>query len=443
MSRIEFGGQGFPIPPLALPPFGSDSDIAPTVLTFTANTDFPVVDYISLGFTHFEVWCVGGAGGRGGDATSNHIFAIEEVRRPVPQDIWNLYLEYIRITDYFTSGEWDHLYFYGPSAELPNNGLITIVQHTEFYNPTHLMDFKTYKQVVLNPSYEGLGGGGGGGGFQKAIGLLADLPDVVPIVVGQAGTDAGYGQIKQNGSWAPDMPGIPYPNWESDADPTLKRLHELSNFFHTYLNTYPLPHPSFSNPQPGGNGGASSFAGEICQASGGEGGDPGMVWDGTKFVVDGDGGDGGIGGRSDLGGGALGSVATGVNGADGGWLPETGIGAGGGGGKGGRVIRVSSFPIGTFTYTIHLATASGQGSYSFADTTVYGQRQFRQPLTYMKPVTVPKSGVFTFVLTVESNYLVTPGGGGGARPLPNTKVGGRGVGYSPNGIVVLRLVKIT
>lgn len=441
MPRIEFDGEGVPIPKIALPPFGSDSDLPPTVLAFTENTDFSVSDYIALGFTHFEAWCVGAAGGRGGDATSQAFFAIEEARRPVVQSVWNLNRERIRIEDYFTAGlQWDHIYHYGPNPAMPNNGDMTAVQAEEYFNPTHLMTFRTYKQVALYPAIDGMGGGGGGGGFQKVAGILSDLPDVVPIVVGKSGADAGYGQIHQNGAWAPDVDPIPFPNPAAEPYPR-SRLYELYNYFHTYLNTYPLPHESFPNPQPGENGGASSFSGEVCQASGGEGGDPGMVWDGSKFVIDGDGGDGGIGGRILPGGGGAGSVAEGVNGSDGIWTPETGIGAGGGGGKGGRASTGGGGPL-SGPVTQHLATAGGQGSYSFGDTSVYGQRQFRQPWTYMKPVTVIGSGILTFTPTVDSSNLVTPGGGGGVRPFSNLKYGSLAPGFSPDGVVLLRLTKI-
>lgn len=436
MSRIEFDGAGDPIPTLALPPFGGDSDIPSTTLTFTENSDFPVSDYVALGFTHFEVWCVGAAGGRGGDATSEIVYAVEQVRRPVSSSVWTLWREYIRIQDYFTSGEWDHIYF-------TSYGSVTMVQIEEHDNPSHLLPFRMYNQAVLWPTIEGLGGGGGGGGFHKSSGILADLSDVVPIVVGKAGVDAGYGQIHQNGVWTPDMDAtdLPVSIPPGTTYPESRRL-ELRNYFATYLNTYPLPHSSFTNPQPGESGEPSSFAGDICLASGGEGGDPGMVWNGSAFVIDGDGGDGGIGGSLLPGGGGVGSTVEGTNGSDGTWVPETGIGAGGGGGKGGRAPTGGGFPF-FEAPTQHLATASGQGSYSFDDTSVYGQRQFRQPWTYMKPVTPVGSGLVTFTPVVDQTRLVTPGGGGGARPFPNMKYGGRATDFSPDGVVVLRLTKIT
>lgn len=458
MSRIEFDSQGQPLPSIALPPFGSDTDLPPTMLTFNESADFSVAQYRSLGFTHFEVWCVGAAGGRGGNATSSVDSAVEEIWRPVPQDVWNLHLEQIRIQDYISTGVWDSVYGFKPSE---GGGAMTAVQAEEWFNPSHLMMFSTYRQIWPNPQVEAMGGGGGGGGFHKTSGLLADLSDLVPVVVGKAGADSSYGQVYQNGLWTPDLTFIPRP-----LDPRgypWSRLDEIVNYFHAYLESHPLPHESFGNPTKGEDGGYSSFA-DVGKASGGEGGDPGKVWDGTKFVVKGNGGDGGIGGRIISGGGGAGSSLEGTNGSDGVWDPDTGIGAGGGGGKGGLPSESKPGGFGQSPIvTTHLATAGGQGSYSFGDTSVYGQRQFRLPWTYMKavkgtwlvlepgvfpfshlPVSTPKgNGTVTFVSATESANLVTPGGGGGARPTKNLKVGSYATGYSPDGVVVLRLSQIT
>lgn len=38
----------------------------PLVIKFTSNQDFDTLRYIDLGYTHFEVICIGGGGGRGG-----------------------------------------------------------------------------------------------------------------------------------------------------------------------------------------------------------------------------------------------------------------------------------------------------------------------------------------------------------------------------------------
>lgn len=464
MPRIEFDGKGEPIPTLALPPFGSDSDLPPTVVTFTENADFSVIDYMNLGFTHFEAWCVGAAGGRGGDATSQAMFIRKTVNQPVPSDVWNLWLERIMREDYQTQRN-DYLNGFGPPPVMdrsyspadwgyhyfnwmPSGSTFTAKQAENARNSSHILPMTTYQQALLFPSNAGMGGGGGGGGLHHVVGVLADLPDSVPVVVGEAGDDAGYGQVKVNGVWVAqlvDDPDFLVFNPASEPDANVRRLYELYNYFEVYWKIWPGVHSSFASPQPGGDGGASSFAG-IGQASGGKGGSPGMIWDAAtaKFKIKGDGGAGGIGNQVLSGGGAAGSVAEGVNGVDGVWNPETGIGSGGGGGKGGRASTVTGDPrFGNLVTTTHYATAGGQGSFSFADTSVYGQRQFRQAWTYLRPrATIPEDGTFTMIPETDQDLLI-PGGGGGARPSSSLKVGSRAPGYSPNGAVVLRLTRIT
>lgn len=465
MPRIEFDGEGVPIPSLALPPVGSDDSIAPTVLTFTENADFSVADYRTLGFTHFEAWCVGAAGGRGGNATNQVVYIKKQEMRPVPANVWADYLEEVTIddymrqrNDYFNGWQGPPVYnqVYTPSMwgySIVANGLPagwtgTAAQAAEYRNPNHLLRFTIYKETLLFPTDLGLGGGGGGGGLHHSSGILTDLPDLVPVVVGKTGVDAGYGQTHQNGLWTPEMTEdfdyIWFANPGAEPDAYIRRKHEIINARTLYTNSYPPPKSVYGNPQPGGDGGASSFAGAVCQASGGKGGSPGMVWDGTKFVLNGNGGSGGLGGRALAGGGAAGSIAEGVNGADGAWDPEIGIGAGGGGGKGGRAPTVTGDPrFGPTITTRHDATAGGQGSFSYADTSVYGQRQFRQVWIYSRPISkLPYDGTYTMAPTTTDSSLV-PGGGGGARPITNLKVGSRAPGYSPDGIVVIRLVKIT
>lgn len=479
MPRIELDGEGTPIPKIALPPFGSESDLPPTTLTFTESIDFSVADYRALGFTHFEVWCVGASGGRGGDSTYapvdgtpagenlQFIYIVEEVMRPVPLSVWNLALEASsyddyaqQVNDYFNGfgtppqlnkvyhpGDWRHPLVV-QSFGLPESFVGTWAQAENASNPSRLMRFGTVRQVLLQPSDSGMGGGGGGGGMHKVSGLLADLLPVEPIVVGEAGADAGYGQVRTPGVYVPTIAGAGFSYFAgSPVGPYAARQAELVTYFTNYLHSYPLPNASFLDPQPGEDGGASSF-GDVCQASGGEGGAPGRIWNGSKFILKGDGGDGGVGGRLLAGGGGAGSVVEGVNGSDGVWIPDTGIGGGGGGGKGGRApTGGGGFPFGGQSVN-HLATAGGQGSYSFADTSVFGSRQFRQAWAYIQPLRVFDSvtGLQTGAFTLDprtSAELIIPGGGGGARPFPNMKYGGRGTGFSPNGVVVLRLTKIT
>lgn len=499
MARIKFDGLGSPIPEIALPPFGSDTDLPSTVLTFTDDAEFPVDQYRALGFTHFEVSCVGAAGGRGSDSSSNSGLMADFSSRTVPQDVWNLQIELAAIEDYYW--QQNQIYYYltheipnyeNPSAPwhlspaqynrqygiVSNNSpywkdypwasgspamysyvqsvggwvlgaLWTAAQVYDLQHPVHTLTFVTYKGAYLIPTIEGLGGPGGGGGFHKINGSLEDLPDLVPVIVGKSGVDGELGQTKQFDPWTP-MPSIYVPGQSAPGSYAARR-EAINAFLSGYTKEYPEPHTTFStHPVKGSDGGASSF-GEVCQASGGVGGAPGMVWDGTKFVPNGNGGAGGIGGRLTAGGGGSGSTVEGVNGSDGVWRPTTGIGSGGGGGQSGKPPTISGYNNSNMsaTYQSHLATAGGQGSYSYADTSVYGQRQPRQPWTYMKPVSTGQAyadGTFVstgliYVPTVEPNSLIG-GSGGGARPAKNLKVGSRASGYSPNGVVVLRLVKI-
>jgi hypothetical protein len=528
MPRIEFDGQGLPIPKIALPPMGGDEDIPTTVLVFKDNVDFSVKQYQDLGFTHFEAWCIGAAGGRGGDSSSQIFYAAEEIMRPVPQDVWNLRLEQASYDDWwaqnamYTDAYYNDPYFHDPSHWPPGwvhaygaappgfipapvlNYVYTLwytynyvgdypyllpedhwafremkliqefgvntealrqqnlplrasyAQLFDMYHPTHMLRFRTIRDALLYPTTDGMGGGGGGGGMHHVAGALADLlSETVPIEVGKAGIDAGFGQTIAPGVVTADLSlSLPDPN--AQVGPYKVRMQEIMNYLTLYTNSFPGVHPSWGNPQPGQDGGASSFAMDVCQASGGKGGGPGKVWDGAKFVRKGDGGDGGLGGRAMAGGGGAGSTVFGANGSDGSWHPETGVGGGGGGGKAAADPPPPVDPrFGYQQQPAPLPTAGGRGSFSFADTSVYGPRQSRQAWTYVRPSNGPQtiasdgltqvalsSGQIIYLPTTTSDPII-PGGGGGARPLSNLKYGSNAPGYSPNGVVVVRLSRIT
>ena len=428
MPQIEFDGIGEPIPTLALPPFGSDGNLPPATFVYSANTEFLPRQYEELGFTHFEVWCVGAAGGRGGDASNNIPYnARDTVKRTVPPEIWDPYINAFDNTV---------IYMYGviipgnpnyPLGGVPGNDYgwdMTHRQYVEFTNPNHLMNFTTYKPILLFPDRTAMGGGGGGGGMQLSSGVLVDLPDSTPVVVGQSGADSPLGQVRQVGIWTPTINDL---NVGVTVD---------------YYNSYPPPNPSYSNPQFGVDGGASTFADTVARASGGKGGGPAMVWTGSAFARQGYGGAGGLGGTAVAGGGGGGSTVEGSNGGDGLWQPVTGIGAGGGGGKGGTLptsegVYDPRFPPPPLVQ--HLASAGGQGSYNFEDTSVYGQRQSRSAAQRVNAVY--SGGVLTFVPAGDPQFII-PGGGGGARPATNVKAGSYAPGYSPNGVVVVRLSRI-
>jgi hypothetical protein len=137
------------------------------------------------------------------------------------------------------------------------------------------------------------GGEGGGGGFHRVQGLLSELPDSCPIVVGAAGA-AGTEQ----------------------ANPT-----------NVGLTT------------DGGDGHYSSFNTDFCQASGGKGGKRAQTVSTTVNPLA-DGGEGGIGNRTAVGGGGLGGhcgdpdddPSTSTDGEDGTIIDDIGHGGGGGAG---------------------------------------------------------------------------------------------------------------
>lgn len=81
----------------------------------------------------------------------------------------------------------------------------------------------------------------------------------------------------------------------------------------------------------------------------------------------------------------------------------------------------------------------GRGSFSYADTTVYGPRGTR--ITVAIPIGNPimggHSGSFPGALV--------PGGGGGAKANRKKELlrGSRAVGAGPHGIVIIRLTRVT
>lgn len=169
------------------------------------------------------------------------------------------------------------------------------------------------------------GGAGGGGGIQEVLrGLLVALPASCPVVVGAggvAGTNAATGAGTTNG----------------------------------------------------GDGGASSFNGSTCQASGGKGGKRAQN-DGWTTNPLSDGGQGGLGGTSVAGGGGAGGISNGrIAAVPGIWTPGTGIGGGGGGGWGGA-SATSASSTGVLTENAIAAAPPGSGAggaYNAVDLSVY------------------------------------------------------------------------
>lgn len=311
--RVHLKGVGTPDPDEALPIPVIGGDLQPLVFTPPHGAQFLKAPYVDAGYTHCEIWCVGAAGGRGGD--------------------------------------WREL-----SGSL---------------NPQFMTSY---------------GGSGGGGGLHRVLSLLSLLPDICPVIIGQAGSNGVRGGWHEN---------------------------QLGN-------------PVYDPPTAGGDGGASSFNGATCRASGGKGGAPTPAHniDGTVRAPGGNGGDGGAGGRAAAGGGGLGSVVAETNGVDGTW--DGTVGKGGGGGIGGTYVDIIDprFPPGGDNSYVKLAGSGGQGSFSFGDISVVGVREARSP----DPT--------------ENTLLLVPGGGGGAKVNQLFAYGSHAPGFNPNGIVVLRLTKI-
>jgi len=285
MSRFELGGQGEPISNIALPDPNIDPNLPPQVLVLEDGVPFLKADYVGLGYTHYEAWCVGAAGGRGGDGGARYgIYAITNNA----------------LDPAFAPPTTSWPYYNVPDPARPGYSI------THYHDPV-LGGMWSSNMFIGFPNV--WGGGGGGGGLHLVSGLLVDLPDEAPVVVGQAGVDAAPGQISNPN---PVTPSPPY----------------------TPGSVYDPPIRTFYPPAAGGDGGASSFNGETCRASGGKGGNPGAHWAGDLLMYEAKGGDGGCGGRTTAGGGGVGSTAE-TNPSDGTW--DGSIGKGGGGGRGGML----------------------------------------------------------------------------------------------------------
>lgn len=346
--RASLGGKSDPRSEFALTDTGDGGGTgdAPVVLLLDDGVAFLPDDYISLGYTNYEVWCIGAVGGRGGDIIGE--------------------------SGPGRGGSW-------------------------------------------------FGGAGGGGGIQRAVGLLADLPGVVPVVVGQPGSNGPDG----NGAWT-HLPVV---------DGTGHVIEPITFY----------PNPDYVAPQAGTDGGASSF-GAIAQASGGKAGTPvlvivtstifGFLY--VTYYQVGEGGEGGLGGQLIAGGGASGGVLkdTSVVAPKPGAKAENGIwdgaiGSGGGGGYGG-IWQPN--PLGGGSGTD--AGPGGQGNFSYVDTKVYGQREYAHGLT-SADLEHGYGGLFD----IGIGKLIVPGSGGGGRIPGNRKYGSRAIGYNPAGAVLIRLTK--
>lgn len=288
-------------------------------------------------------------------------------------------------------------------------------QYQDLDDHTSLL-FDAYRYVF--------GGAGGGGGVMRTKGRLALLPTNIPVVVGQPGADGGYSEVHSPLHYWPGNP----------------------------------PYGARPIPPPGGNGGASSFGGVICRASGGKGGN------------DLSGGPSGIGNADGAGGGSTYSWQQGVT-TD----PTTGtrtpaginpgkwdgkIGSGGAGGRGSIVQALSGdfasggAQMGQDPNGGHNGYSSAgdgaPGAYSSADASVSGKSQlgsgFGLDYSYVSPMFYNNGSWSGFYKLDPAHYdvvVAVPGFGGGATAFPLTgdltQYGSKAEGHDGKGAVIIRL----
>lgn len=462
--RVSLHGEGEPIPIQALPDELPVSDQPPLMFVLDGTEPFPAGDYVSLGYTNFEAICIGAAGGRGGDGFLTAQFEYEWVSNVVlPLSLRAEYRNYVRriyedaldeANDRIRVASYDRrvpAYGYGrdPFWTDVNSEWMNFVTWFETIDnqdgmggssdPYAVNVTKSFNPILI--SARAWGGAGGGGGLHIAGGLLADLPASVPVVVGRVGADGVGGLMR-----SPD-PVVPLPYDLEYVWPPTGTFPNVNQF----IQRYDEPRTAFGAPQLGADGGYSAF-GDVCRASGGKGGGPGIIWPGGVRTLAAYGGDGGVGDSLVAGGGAAGAT-TGADGAEGTWVGN--VGKGGGGGRGG------SRAAGTTESSMHMAgmaalpdrTAGqgGRGSYSFADPAVYGDRQPKsryQTPNYVYAQTQPDPNTIRNALGgityTDSGWVVIPGGGGGAKVKPplTGRFGSKTISYSPDGAVLLRISKV-
>lgn len=336
--RILLGGQGDPIPPIALPDPSSSDAAVPVILLPVDGDAFDPADYLSLGYTHYEVWCVGAVGGQGADVASGIQWDVTVEQEDMPTSEWNKVVQsYIDVAQRSNVSSYSGVHPVGASP--PPVGVISWDTTSHVLTPEGLAWYQHPAPHVFPVNYysnprpiesQVTGGGGGGGGLQVVSGRLDELPGPVPVVVGKPGADAPPGQATLNGNWDP----VPVAD---DVNHYWMNYQGGNGGGENWFNRYPTPHPTFAPPGFGEDGGYSAF-GDLCVASGGKGGGPAVIWlpDGEAYFA-GHGGDGGEGGSMAAGGGAQGAnnPQTTAQGKVGAWDPISRIGEGGGGGRGG------------------------------------------------------------------------------------------------------------
>lgn len=421
MSRIFLGGVGDPIPQEALPD-AHNENVTTLIIEPNDGEIFVPADYTGLGYTHYEAWCVGGAGGRGGPG--GVVTAWNRGRAyTVTLDVmeWAAFCARVYRSPQFTDPIWVNSL----------GRYISLAEYANLANPSRQLEIIEYNSphIAPDPTY-GIGGGGGGGGLQIVVGRLDELAEGVLCSVGQSGVDAQPGEVFNDTSY----PAYPteYGYYTATLVDVLWEFQKLQ---------YPNPPETVLAAQRGQDGGSASF-GDICMASGGKGGKgAGPKPGGYSFTPPGGGGDGGTGGTRVAGGGGAGAPPPTLAGwtsdyfpiwtpivpemgHDGSWDPEARLGHGGGGGHGGQkgAWKTSTGGYGSQVYYQDVSSSNGGlGSFSYVDLSVYGQRQARQ---------------------AQDGRVILPGGGGGAKLPGGRKYGSRALGFNPNGVVILRLYKV-
>lgn len=344
MSRLELGGHEGAIPNIALPDPNLSADLPVQSLVLVDGVPFEKADWVSLGYTHYEVWCVGAAGGQGaegGDPSIKTLSTWEFV--PMPDWIWENQIQ-TQINQWAREGK-TVFPNYEFSTEPGHTGEVVVTYDTPReaaikwlakLNPAHTVGINHHHDAFVVPYSAApiVGGGGGGGGLHVMSGILADLPDSIPIVVGQVGVDAPAAQM-----WSANL----YDPFFKDSTISLQTGNDIYYFTNTWPPVGDPQRPMLPPGRPGGDGGASAF-GDICMASGGKGGGPAIVWANGQRMFAAHGGEGGVGGRLEAGGGAVGSVSANISGKDGTW--DGTIGQGGGGGRGGMAeVKANALDI--------------------------------------------------------------------------------------------------
>lgn len=429
MTQFDLAGKGGPIPTVALPSPGEDANFPPQVFQLENGSVWEKEDYVGLGYTHYEVWCVGAAGGLGSNLMNRFVYYKSTIEKKVMPgsyphgDLWGAYCRVQEI--------WYEQHGYTPPWDNPNSSVHNVNEYANVFNPLHQFNTWIFEPTLSHTiDNSAAGGGGGGGGVHVVRGTLADLPNSSEVIVGQAGPDGPTAQTVVNAAWLPPQPVATW-NWlrgwaneplppffnDEDAYLTLGLQAWMRNYFDPG-DVYIPP------PQAGSDGGYSSFA-DVCHASGGKGGNPAKIWVGTQLVIDGDGGAGGVGDRVEAGGGGSGSANLPVAGHDGTW-DQSAIGQGGGGGhsgipSGARYELLTGNRIPGSEYPAKPATNGGRGSFSYADTSIYGNGQAR---------------------SIQNGEPIVPGGGGGAKADKKFKYGSKAIGFNPNGLVFLRVYKV-